>query len=118
MINNEFITISIKLNNEMYSFWYCIFNYDDNLTLYLYASYMYFIVIFITNFDLVVCFHFYHNFLEAVKELHKVPFSILIYIIIVKITIPFTSKQQIPNIQSISGISQLWWDRSQYSCKL
>ena len=42
-------------------------------------------------------------FIEAVKDLHKVPFPIMIYTRIGKFTIPITSNQRTPNSRAIAG---------------
>ena len=58
---------------------YYIFKYDDNRTFDVYVSFMSLIVIFLTMSKSVICCHYCHNYFEAVKYLHKVPFPILIY---------------------------------------
>ena len=68
---------------------------------------MSFIVILLKNIESVIYYNFCHYCFEAAKELHKVPFSIFIYISIGTFTIPATSKQQTPNSQAIAGSSDL-----------
>ena len=46
----NYITIFVKLTKERYIFCHCILNYDDNHTYDTYVSYMYFIIICLTNF--------------------------------------------------------------------
>ena len=107
----------MKLNDARYIFFYCILNCNDNCTFYLYGSYMSFINILLKHFKSVICCHFCHIFFEAVKELHKVPSSIFIYISIRKFTITVASNQQTPNSLAISGFSRSWWAISQCSFK-
>ena len=106
MIDNDFITIFVRLNNESYILCYCILNYDDNRTFNIYVSYMYFINIPTTNFESVICCHICHNIFEAVKELNKVPFSIFNYISIGRFIFTVTYKMQKPYSEEIAGISQ------------
>ena len=65
----------------------------------------------------VICCNFCYNFLESVKELQEVPFSISIYNRIGKFSIQATSKQQTPNIKYLREVIQLRWYRYEYSCK-
>ena len=58
-----------------------------------------------------------HNFLEEVKELHQVQFSIYAYISIETFTIPIISNQRTPNKGAITGVSRSFWVRSQYILK-
>ena len=109
MVNINFTTVFGKLNNERCISCYCILNYDDNSTFDLYVSYMSFINIFLINIVSVICCHLCHNNFEAVKELHKVPFPILIYISIGKFVITVTSNKQTLNSRAIAGVSQLCW---------
>ena len=67
---------------------------------------MSFIIIFLTNFESVICCHFCQNWLESVKELHKVLASISIYISIKKITIPFSSNQQTVTSEAIACVKK------------
>ena len=106
VIDIYFITIFVRLNNGRYIFCYCTLNYDDNRIFDLYVSYMSFIIIILTTFKSVICCHFCHNIFEAVRELCKVIFSILIYTRIGKFTISIKYKKWTPNNREISGFSQ------------
>ena len=96
VVDIDFTTIFVIFNIERYILCYWIFNYDDNCIFDMYVSYMSFIIICITNFESVFCCNLFHIF-EAVKELHKVPFKIMIYTSIGKFMISNTSNQQTPN---------------------
>ena len=63
---------------------------------------MSFIINFLTIFGTVIFFVDVTIFIETVKDLHKVPFPILIYTSIGKFTIPVTSNQRTPNSQAIA----------------
>ena len=67
---NWFFSIILKLTNKRYM------NYDDNLTYDLYVSYMSFIIIWVTNFEYVICCHIYHNYFEAIKKGYKTWFPL------------------------------------------
>ena len=112
-----FITIFVKWTNERYIFYYFILNNNDNCNYDTYVSYMSFIIICLAIFEWVICCHFSSNMFEMVKEWHKVPYPISIYISIVKFMIPVTSKQQTTNSQEKAGVSWLCCVRSQYSFK-
>ena len=74
VIDIYYITIFVELTNERYIFYYFIRNYDDDCTLNLYVSYTPFIIICLANLDPVICWCFFPNFVQAVKEWHNVIF--------------------------------------------
>ena len=117
MIHIEFITIIVKLTNDRYIFSYYILNNDDDCTFNLYVSFISFIIICLTVFESVICCNLYHNIFEALKEWHKVSFSISIFISIGKFMIPVSFKQRTQNRRAIAGVSLLWWAISQYIFK-
>ena len=61
-------------------FCYFMLNYDEIPTSDIYVSYKYFIITVIQEMESLTCCNLYHNCLESVKELQKVPRSILIVI--------------------------------------
>ena len=107
VININFLTFIVKLNNERWIFFNCIFKYDDNC---IFDLYVYSILFFsqISNRRYVVIY--VTIILKQRKNDKTFPFSILIYISIGKVTMPLTYKQQTPNIQAIAGVSLLYWD--------
>ena len=68
MIGIDFIIIFVRLNNKRHILCYCILNYDDNRIFDLYVYYMSFIIIFTTNFESVILYHFCHNFSKHSKN--------------------------------------------------
>ena len=79
--------------------------------------YMSFIIIFHPKFGSVICCHLYHNFFEAVKELHKFTSQILIYTEIVTYTTPLNISSKKQNSKPITWVIQSWWYSSYCSCK-
>ena len=66
--------IFVRLNNKIYIFCYFILNCDDNRTFGLYVSYLSFIIIFLSNFESVICCRFCHNFLKQSKNCMHSPY--------------------------------------------
>ena len=57
---------------------YCILNYNDSFIFVMFHIKMSCIIIFLTNIESVISWYFLSQFFEAVKEFHKVRFSISI----------------------------------------
>ena len=72
VIDIYFIIIFVRFNNEGFILCYCILNYDDNHTFYLYVSDMLLLIIIFNCFKSVICCHFWYNCFESVKDLQKV----------------------------------------------
>ena len=76
VVDIDFITILLMLNNNRFVFFHFILNCVDNFTFDLYVSYMSFIIFFSQVLNKWYVFISVTLF-KAVKELHKVPFPIL-----------------------------------------
>ena len=107
---NLIIIFFVRLNNNRYIFCYFILNHDYNCIFVLCVSFISFIIIYLEIFESVICCHFCHNFFGAVKELHKVPFPIMMYTSIGTYIITVTYYQLLPESGAITDIIIEEWN--------
>ena len=80
MIDIVFIFIFVILNEKLNIMCYYILNYDKNIIFNILNIKMSCIIVFLKISESVIYWDFCHNCFEAVKELHKLLFQILINI--------------------------------------
>ena len=66
------------MEQKIYIMCYCTLTYDDNLILVMLFIEISCIIVFFTNIESVIYWYFLSQFFKAVKESHKLQFSILI----------------------------------------
>ena len=110
VIDIDFILIHVILKNDIYIFCCSILNYDDNVIFDLNVSYMSFIIISLTYFELVISFHFCLN-VRISQRVIKIHFLILIY---TRIYHKWINQHRTPSKQFVSHISSENWTPEQY----